>query len=217
MAHDVGAVTCVTVSAWHRTGFSGYRALGADIYLFSSYKTYGPHQGIMVVRRELADRLVNQAHFFNADARYKRFTPAGPDHAQIAACRRHGGLCRRSLCASSWWRGCPGGTRTGGGRDAARARGQGARPASGLSWQPQRRPHSWKQRSRCRCRACADGGAAYGKTGGGIAISLADHGVMAGAGISTRSGRSGRWGAIRMLVFYGSALCITPLTPKSSS
>ena len=40
----------------------------------------------MVVRRALADRLVNQAHFFNADVRYKRLTPAGPDHAQIAAC-----------------------------------------------------------------------------------------------------------------------------------
>jgi selenocysteine lyase/cysteine desulfurase len=40
----------------------------------------------MFVARDLADRLPNQAHFFNSDIRYKRFTPAGPDHAQIAAC-----------------------------------------------------------------------------------------------------------------------------------
>jgi selenocysteine lyase/cysteine desulfurase len=61
-------------------------ALGADIYLFSAYKVYGPHQGIMVIRRALGERLPNQGHWFNGDSLYKRFTPAGPDHAQIAAC-----------------------------------------------------------------------------------------------------------------------------------
>jgi selenocysteine lyase/cysteine desulfurase len=59
--------------------------MGPDIYLFSAYKTYGPHQGIMVIRRELGNLLPNQAHYFNADTLYKRFTPAGPDHAQVAA------------------------------------------------------------------------------------------------------------------------------------
>ena len=85
MAHDVGAVTCVDGVSMAPHGFPDIGALGTDIYLFSSYKTYGPHQGIMVVRQDLADRLANQAHFFNADARVKRFTPAGPDHAQVAA------------------------------------------------------------------------------------------------------------------------------------
>ena len=85
MAHDVGAVTCVDGVSMAPHGFPDIGALGTDIYLFSSYKTYGPHQGIMVVRQDLADRLANQAHFFNAGARVKRFTPAGPDHAQVAA------------------------------------------------------------------------------------------------------------------------------------
>ena len=85
MAHDVGAVTCVDGVSMVPHGFPDIDALGTDIYLFSSYKTYGPHQGIMVVRRGLADRLANQAHFFNAGSRTKRFTPAGPDHAQVAA------------------------------------------------------------------------------------------------------------------------------------
>jgi selenocysteine lyase/cysteine desulfurase len=53
--------------------------------LFSAYKTYGPHQGVMVVRRALGEALPNQGHYFNAGSLYKRFTPAGPDHAQIAA------------------------------------------------------------------------------------------------------------------------------------
>src|SRR3546814_14470079 len=39
----------------------------------------------MVARRALAERLPNQAHFFNADSLLKKLTPAGPDHAQIAA------------------------------------------------------------------------------------------------------------------------------------
>ena len=67
-------------------GLPNVGKLGADIYLFSSYKTFGPHQGIMVVRRALADALPSQAHYFNAGYRTKKFTPAGPDHAQIAAC-----------------------------------------------------------------------------------------------------------------------------------
>jgi len=86
MAHAVGAVTCCDGVSHAPHGLPDIGALGTDIYLFSSYKTYGPHQGIMVVRRGLADRLANQAHFFNDDVRYKRLTPAGPDHAQVAAC-----------------------------------------------------------------------------------------------------------------------------------
>ena len=85
MAHAVGAVTCCDGVSYAPHGLPDVGALGTDIYMFSSYKTYGPHQGILVVRRDLADRLANQAHFFNAGSRYKRFTPAGPDHAQVAA------------------------------------------------------------------------------------------------------------------------------------
>src|SRR3546814_11503853 len=60
-------------------------ALGADIYLFSLYKTYGPHQGLMVARPALPERLPNQAHFFNADRLLKKLTPPGPHQSQIAA------------------------------------------------------------------------------------------------------------------------------------
>lgn len=86
MVHDAGAFTCVDGVSYAPHGFADVTALGADIYLFSSYKTYGPHQGIMVVRESLAEQLPNQGHFFNAAYPGKKFTPAGPDHAQIAAC-----------------------------------------------------------------------------------------------------------------------------------
>ncbi len=85
MVHETGAVACVDGVSHAPHGLPDIDALHADIYLFSSYKTYGPHQGIMFVRAELADRLPNQGHYFNAGSRVKRFTPAGPDHAQIAA------------------------------------------------------------------------------------------------------------------------------------
>jgi selenocysteine lyase/cysteine desulfurase len=86
MAQAAGAATCVDGVSYAPHGLPDVAALGADIYLFSAYKTYGPHQGVMVLRRALADRLPNQGHHFNAGERTKRFTPAGPDHAQIAAC-----------------------------------------------------------------------------------------------------------------------------------
>jgi hypothetical protein len=40
----------------------------------------------MIVRPALGEKLPNQGHHFNADMLYKRFTPVGPDHAQIEAC-----------------------------------------------------------------------------------------------------------------------------------
>ncbi|WP_288940302.1 aminotransferase class V-fold PLP-dependent enzyme [uncultured Roseovarius sp.] len=84
-AHAAGAFVCVDGVSYAPHGLPDVGGMGPDIYLFSAYKTYGPHQGIMVIRRELGSLLPNQAHFFNGDVLYKRFTPAGPDHAQVAA------------------------------------------------------------------------------------------------------------------------------------
>ena len=86
LAHAAGAFTCVDGVSYAPHGFPDVGAMGADIYLFSSYKTFGPHQGLMVIRKSLGMMLPNQGHYFNADTLYKRFTPAGPDHAQVAAC-----------------------------------------------------------------------------------------------------------------------------------
>ncbi len=85
MAHEAGAVVCIDGVSAAPHGLPDVDALGADIYLFSAYKTYGPHQGLMVVRKALAERLPNQGHWFNASYPSKRLVPAGPDHAQIAA------------------------------------------------------------------------------------------------------------------------------------
>ena len=86
IAHAAGAFVCVDGVSYAPHGFVDVGTLGCDVYLFSAYKTYGPHQGLMVMRRSLGDMLPNQGHWFNADYPDKRFTPAGPDHAQVAAC-----------------------------------------------------------------------------------------------------------------------------------
>ena len=85
MAQTAGARVCVDGVSYAPHGFPDVGAIGCDIYLFSAYKTYGPHQGIMVIREDFGFNLRNQGHHFNGDTLYKRFTPAGPDHAQVAA------------------------------------------------------------------------------------------------------------------------------------
>jgi selenocysteine lyase/cysteine desulfurase len=84
-ARAAGVTTVVDGVSWAPHGLPDIRELGADIYLFSLYKTYGTHQGLMVVRRPVLERLGNEGHFFNAAETSKRLVPAGPDHAQIAA------------------------------------------------------------------------------------------------------------------------------------
>lgn len=85
LAKSRGVLTVVDGVSFAPHGLPDVAALGADIYLFSLYKVFGPHQGLMVVRRDMAEKLGNQAHFFNAGYKEKWFTPAGPDHAQVAA------------------------------------------------------------------------------------------------------------------------------------
>jgi selenocysteine lyase/cysteine desulfurase len=83
--HAAGALAVVDGVSFAGHGLPDVCALGADIYLFSLYKTYGPHQGLMVVRAPALERLSNQGHYFNAAHHQKWLVPAGPDHAQVAA------------------------------------------------------------------------------------------------------------------------------------
>tara|TARA_Y100000385_G_scaffold153327_1_gene159094 strand:- start:3581 stop:4834 length:1254 start_codon:yes stop_codon:yes gene_type:complete len=120
LAHAVDARVIVDGVSFAPHTIPDVAALDADVYLFSLYKTYSVHQGLMVVRNGLLDELPNQAHFFSAGSPDKRLNPAGPDHAQVAACgavldyvrdfhRAHGGAPTDSLrtaCAqaSALWR-----------------------------------------------------------------------------------------------------------------
>jgi selenocysteine lyase/cysteine desulfurase len=86
-ARAAGAITVVDGVSWAPHGLPDVDGLGVDLYLFSLYKTFGPHQGLMVVRKPMLEALGNEGHYFNAPYARKRLVPAGPDHAQVAAAR----------------------------------------------------------------------------------------------------------------------------------
>ena len=56
-----------------------------DAYVFSTYKTWATHLGVMYCARDFADLLDPQCHYFNRPYREKWLDAAGPDHASIAA------------------------------------------------------------------------------------------------------------------------------------
>ncbi|HSP28649.1 MAG TPA: aminotransferase class V-fold PLP-dependent enzyme, partial [Ilumatobacteraceae bacterium] len=85
LAHGVGARVIVDGVSFVPHTIPDVGAIGADVYLFSLYKTYSVHQGLMVVRAGLMAELPNQSHFFNDAVADKRLNPAGPDHAQVAS------------------------------------------------------------------------------------------------------------------------------------
>ncbi len=78
-----------------RTGCRTWPALGADVYLFSAYKTYGPHQGIMVIRRGLRRGAAGAGAFLQRG------------HALQALHARGAGSCAdRGLCGDGGLRRC---------------------------------------------------------------------------------------------------------------
>lgn len=108
LTHAAGARVIVDGVSFAPHTIPDVGALGADVYLFSLYKVYSVHQGVMVVRSDLMDELPNQSHFFNDDVASARLSPAGPDHAQVASAagvldyiealhRHHGGGAQASL------------------------------------------------------------------------------------------------------------------------
>ena len=85
MAHKHGALSVVDGVGYAPHGFPDIKNLESDIYLFSLYKTFGPHLGLMYVKNSLIVKMENQSHFFKEGMTRSMLTPAGPDHAQIAA------------------------------------------------------------------------------------------------------------------------------------
>ncbi len=84
LAHKGGALSVVDGVGWAPHEIPDMKDLGVDIYMFSSYKTFGPHLGVMYVKDSLIGRMENQSHFFKEGISRNMITPAGPDHAQVA-------------------------------------------------------------------------------------------------------------------------------------
>ena len=83
--HAAGAMVCVDGVAFapHRT--VDVKAWDVDFYLYSFYKVFGPHMGLLYARRDRALAARNQGHaFFAKDDLYHKLMPAGPMHEGIA-------------------------------------------------------------------------------------------------------------------------------------
>ena len=65
---------------------SDMKALGVDGYVLSLYKVFGPHQSLMYINSSIHSELASQVHYFLRGDAGKDFNPAGPQHAQVAAC-----------------------------------------------------------------------------------------------------------------------------------
>lgn len=85
LAHRVGAWVVADGVSYAPHRLVDVNRLGADVYLFSTYKTFGTHLGVMWVRPELSSQLACQGHYFNDQRPHYHLNPCGPLHAEIAA------------------------------------------------------------------------------------------------------------------------------------
>ncbi len=83
--HAVGGRIVVDGVSYAPHAMVDVKALDCDVYLYSAYKTFGPHIGMMFTKADLLDEVAHQGHYFNESIRTTRLTPAGPDHALIGA------------------------------------------------------------------------------------------------------------------------------------
>ena len=84
-AHSAARVF-VDAVAYAPHHISDLKSLGIDGYAFSLYKVFGPHQGFLYINQSIREELVSQAHYFLNGDPGKDYNPAGPQHAQVAAC-----------------------------------------------------------------------------------------------------------------------------------
>jgi len=84
--HEAGALVCVdgVAAVPHRR--VDVKALGVDFYLYSPYKIFGPHMGVLYGRRDLLPLLANQGHYFqDEDDHQRRLCPGGFNYELTAA------------------------------------------------------------------------------------------------------------------------------------
>ena len=84
-AHAVGAMVCVDGVATVAHQLPDVKALDADFYLFSVYKMYGPHLGVMYAKREHIEAVSNQNHFFYEGNVPEMLHPGGLSYESAAS------------------------------------------------------------------------------------------------------------------------------------
>jgi len=85
LAHRVGAMVVADGVSYAPHIIPDVQKLGVDFYGYSTYKTFGTHQGILWGSRSALKKVKTQGHFFNQNESRYRLNPTGPQHAEIAA------------------------------------------------------------------------------------------------------------------------------------
>ncbi len=85
--HDAGALACVDGVAFVPHARVDVKDLDADFYLYSPYKVFGPHLGVLYGKPELLARTTNQSHFFlGEDEIQRRLCPGGLNFELTTSC-----------------------------------------------------------------------------------------------------------------------------------
>lgn len=85
IARSADAVTIADGVSFAPHWMPDVHTLGPDFVLFSTYKTFATHLGVLWGRPDRLAELAPQGHYFNADKPHYRLNPAGPLHAEIGA------------------------------------------------------------------------------------------------------------------------------------
>ena len=84
--HAAGALACIDGVAFAPHCRVDVKDLDVDIYLYSPYKVFGPHMGVLYGKRDLLARLANQGHYFQpAEDFQRRLCPGGANYELSAA------------------------------------------------------------------------------------------------------------------------------------
>lgn len=85
IARSVGAITVADGVSFAPHWMPDVQTLGPDFVVFSTYKTFATHLGVLWGKPDRLAALAPQGHYFNADKPRYRMNPAGPLHAEIGA------------------------------------------------------------------------------------------------------------------------------------
>lgn len=85
LCHEHGAMVCVDGVAYAPHRSIDVKKWDVDFYLFSFYKVFGPHLGLLYAKKDILAQCKGQYHyFFPEDDLPHKLNPAGPNHETIA-------------------------------------------------------------------------------------------------------------------------------------
>ena len=85
IAREMGALTIADGVSYAPHCVIDVKKLGVDFVLFSTYKTFGTHIGVLWGDAKTLAQVPTQGHYFNDKEPHYRMNPTGPLHAEIAA------------------------------------------------------------------------------------------------------------------------------------